>query len=102
MVVRKQGGARVGSKLVSWVVAALALYAGAMALNRILRAVAYIAAAALLAGFAANPQDPARVLRWLWEATREPLGQLAAVLLQLGMLLWDLVLGLLQENRTTG
>ncbi len=89
---------QMGRYLLGWLVTVMALYAGALALNRLFRAAVYILVASLLIGFAAYPSDPTTVLRWLWEASREPLGRLAAVLLQLGRLLWNLVLGLLQEN----
>mgnify|MGYP000689967808 CR=1 FL=1 len=75
--------------LLNWIAAALALYAAAAAVNRLVRAAAAVALALLAAGYLANPSDPTALARSVWEATREPLARIASALAGAWRILWQ-------------
>jgi len=78
----------IGQSTVQLVLAAAAVYAALVAVNRIMKAAAAVAATLLITGYLANPQDPTALLRSTWEAARGPLEQLASVLAAVWRILW--------------
>jgi uncharacterized membrane protein len=76
---------------ISMLLVAAALYALFMAVNKLLRAAAAIAAAAVIAGHLTNPQDPFYLARSLWEASQPAIARIGEALLAVWRTLWQAV-----------
>lgn len=81
--------------LLNWIAAALALYAAAATVNRLVRAAAAVALALLATGYLANPSDPTALARSVWTAAQEPISRLVSVLAGVWRILWQYALSTL-------
>lgn len=76
---------------VSMLLVAAALYALFTAVNKILKAAAALAAAAVIAGHLVNPSDPLHLARALWQASQPAIAELGKALMAIWRTLWQAI-----------
>jgi len=81
----------------AWLAAAVALYAAALALSKLLRAAAAIAASVLATSYLLNPRQPWAFAEQVWRAARPALAQLSAIALLVAERLWALLLSIINR-----
>jgi len=81
-----------------WLAAAIALYAAAVALSRLLRAAAAIAASVLAVSYLLNPQQPWAFAEQIWRAAQGPLLQLVQIGFAVGQRLWGALLSVIANR----